>query len=78
MPRPTFVKDQNGVVFSDMGCMSADAYREFSAECSLLPPYDGLPFWDSRQQSFIDVNDQVSGKSESEPGASPDVMGKGH
>jgi len=66
----TFVKDQNGVVFSDMGCMSAETYGELQSYCSMFPAYEELPLWDSRQQSFIDVDGpQVSGNSDSEPGA---------
>lgn len=63
---PTFVKDQNGVVFCDLGCMSEEFYREIQGKLpDMFPAYEELPFWDSRQQSFIDVEDpQVSGNSE--------------
>lgn len=74
MKTPTFVKDQNGTVFSDLGQMTAADYREFQAMFFLpVPRYEDLPVWDSTKEPFV----KVSGDSDSEPGASPDVMGKG-
>ena len=50
--------DQNGVVFFDTppGCMGKDTYIKYQMGHPFLPLYENLPFWDSHEQSWIDVD----------------------